>query len=191
MMAWMFLRENEEGSRIAPHLGVGQTMLDLGAGTGFMARWLQRRAGVRPTLADVVSYENRERSLPFIEQDDPFRVPVEGGSFDVVLLMFVFHHIGRYEDQERLLDEAIRVARHRVIVTEDTPASRMDRFFNVCWDWLLNIRHGVPTPFTFRSVDGWTGLFKERDLSIAHVETYRPVWPTLGTYHHTLFVLDR
>jgi SAM-dependent methyltransferase len=187
----MFLRENEEGHRIAPHLEAGQTMLDLGAGTGFMARWLQRRTGVVPTLCDLVDYHNRDRSLPFIHQTDPGRVPVEDGSFDVVLIMFVFHHIERWEDQERLLDEAIRVTRRRIVIAEDTPTSRIDRAFNVAWDWLLNWRHGVPTPFTFRSPDGWVELFKARDLSIAHAETYRPLWPTLGTYRHTLFVLDR
>lgn len=187
----MFLRENEEGCRIAPHLTPDETMLDLGAGTGFMSRWLRDRTGVVPTLTDVVDYKNRDGSLPFIRLDDPFRVPVGDGAFDVVLLMFVFHHIRRYEDQERLLDEAIRVARRRVIVAEDTPTSRIDRAFNVFWDWILNVRHGVPTPFTFRDVDQWTDLFKYRDLSIAHVETYRPTWPTLKTYHHTLFVLDR
>ena len=187
----MFLRENEEGDRIAPHLKAGQTMLDLGAGTGFMSRWLQRKTGVRPTLADVVDYGNRERNMPFIKQDDPFRVAAEDGSFDVVLLMFVFHHIGRFEDQERLLDEAIRVARRRLVVAEDTPTSRVDRAFNVAWDWLLNVRHGVPTPFTFRGVEEWEELFEARDLSIAHTETYRPMWPTLKTYHHSLFVLDK
>ena len=186
----MFLRENEEGRRIAPHLEAGQTMLDLGAGTGFMARWLQAKTGVRPALCDLVDYSNRDRSLPFIHQTDPGHVPVEDGSFDVVLMMFVFHHIARWEDQERLLDEAMRIARHRIVIAEDTPTSRLDRVCNVFWDRVLNLRHGVPTPFTFRSVDGWIELFKARSLSIAHVEIYRPWWPTLGTYHHCLFVLD-
>ena len=40
-----------------------------------------------------------------------------------------------------------------VIVTEDTPASRAEWIVNAAWDWILNLRHGVPTPFTFRSVD--------------------------------------
>lgn len=187
----MFLRENEEGQRIAPHLGAGQTLLDLGAGTGFMARWLQAKTGVEPTLCDLVDYSNRDRRLPFIHQTDPGRVPVEDGSFDVVLLMFVFHHMARWEDQERLLDEAVRIARHRIVIAEDTPTSKIDRVANVCWDWVLNLRHGVPTPFTFRSAEEWTELFKARSLSIAHTELYRPRWPTLGMYHHGVFVLDR
>jgi ubiquinone/menaquinone biosynthesis C-methylase UbiE len=187
----MFLRENEEGRRIAPHLAMGQTMLDLGAGTGFMARWLRDRAGVTPTLCDLVDYGNRDPSLPFIHQEDPAHVPVDDEAFDVVLLMFVLHHIDRLEEQEALLDEAVRVARRRVVIAEDTPTSRVDRAFNVAWDWLLNLRHGVPTPFTFRAAEEWLELFRDRDLSIAYTETYRPIWPTLGTYHHSVFVLDR
>jgi hypothetical protein len=108
-----------------------------------------------------------------------------------VLLMFVLHHVAGAEDQERVLDEAVRIARRRVAIVEDTPTSSFDRAFNVAWDWLLNVRHGVPTPFSFRTVEAWLESFKERNLSIAHVETYRPLWPTLGTYHHTVFVLDR
>jgi ubiquinone/menaquinone biosynthesis C-methylase UbiE len=118
-------------------------------------------------------------------------VPVPDASFDVVMLLFVLHHVDRKEDQERLLDEALRVARTRLIVLEDTPRTRLDLTFNRGWDWFLNRRHRVPTPFAFRGVDDWTRAFKERDLSIVHVDTYRPKWPTLMTYPHSLFVLDR
>jgi SAM-dependent methyltransferase len=187
----MFLRENEVGSRIAPWLSRGETMLDLGAGTGFISRWLLDRTGVRPTLTDVVDYGNRARSLPFVVQEDPLRVPVEDGSFDVVMMLFVFHHMERYEDQDRLLDEAVRIARRRLVVMEDTPVTRADLAWNKAWDRLLNWRHGVPTPFTFRSPGAWLDAFKDHDLSIAHAETFRPLIPSLKTYPHSLFVLDR
>jgi SAM-dependent methyltransferase len=187
----MFLRENEIGSKVAPWLEPGQSVLDLGAGTGYISRWLRDRVGVRPTLTDVVSYRNRERSLPFLDLENPLTVPVRDRSFDAVMMLFVFHHIERFEDQERLLDEAIRITRCRLIVLEDTPTSRVDRASNVAWDWLLNRRHRVPCPFTFRDVHGWTTLFKDRDLSIVHNETYRAMWPTLGMYHHSAFILDR
>jgi hypothetical protein len=62
--------------------------------------------------------------------------------------------------------------------------------FNSVWDKALNLRHGVPTPLTFRSIDEWTAEFMEHGLRIVGVESYRPFWPTLGTYHHTMFALE-
>jgi ubiquinone/menaquinone biosynthesis C-methylase UbiE len=146
---------------------------------------------VKPTLTDVVPYRNRERGLPFITLDDPFSVPVEDGSFDVVMLLFVFHHVDRFEDQERLFDEAVRIARRRIVIMEDTPETKADLAFNKAWDWFLNRRHRVPCPFTFRRAHEWLDVFKGHDLELVHAETYRPLWPTLKTYPHTVFVLDR
>jgi len=108
----------------------------------------------------------------------------------VVLLLFALHH-NPFEAQGKVLAEAVRLADRRVVVMEDTPTNRVDRAFNVLWDKVLNLRHGVPTPFAFRDADEWVGLFEEHGLQVRHVETYRPKWPTLGTYHHSLFVLDR
>jgi ubiquinone/menaquinone biosynthesis C-methylase UbiE len=186
----MILRENEVGRRLAPHLRPGQRVLDFGAGTGLVSRWLAAHSGIRPVLADMVDYANRRREFPFLKMDDPFHVPAEDGRFDVVLLLFALHH-NPYEAQGKMLAEASRLARSRVIVMEDTPLSAVDHTFNVFWDRLLNLRHGVPTPCTFRGVGEWRSMFMEQGLEAVHVETYRPKWPTLMTYHHTLFVLDR
>ena len=67
----------------------------------------------------------------------------------------------------------------------------VDHAFNVFWDRVLNLRHRVPTPLAFRSVEEWVPIFLENGLETTYTETYRPKWPTLMTYHHTLFVLDR
>lgn len=187
----MFLRENEIGGRLAPHLEPGWEVLDLGAGTGRIARWLADRVGIRPTLADVTPFGNRTHDFPFVAMDDPYRVPLPDGSMDAVLLLFVFHHIEEWGNQERLLAEAARVARRRLIVIEDTPRSSVDRAFNVAWDWALNLRHDIPKPFTFRTAEGWRRAFARAGLRVAHAETYRARWPTLMMYHHTLFALDR
>jgi ubiquinone/menaquinone biosynthesis C-methylase UbiE len=185
----LFLRENEVGHRIAPHLRPGWTMLDLGAGTGRLARWLAQRSRVVPTLADLVPYGNRRPEFPFIQMDDPCHVPAPDRSFDVVLLLFALHHNPR-ELQGSIVAEAARVAGRRVVIAEDTALNRGERMANVAWDKVLNLRHGVPTPFSFRSRTQWLDVFASQRLSLVHVETYRPLWPTLGTYHHTLFVLD-
>lgn len=186
----MFLRENEIGGKIAPWVEPGTTLLDVGSGTGRIARWLERRRGVLPTLADVTTFANRVGGLPFVEMKDPRAIPLPPRSHETVMMLFVLHHIPRWSDQELLIREAARVASRRVIVIEDTPLGRIDRAFNVFWDWLLNLRHGVPKPFTFRDVAGWEPVFAAAGLGSVHTETYRARWPTLGTYHHTLFVLD-
>lgn len=186
----MFLRENEIGGKLAPHLAPGMDVLDVGAGTGRISRWLAARVGIRPTLADVIEFDNRTMDVPYVRLEDPLRLPFPDRSFDALLLLFVLHHVPRWTDQERLVAEVARVAGRRILVMEDTPISRLDRAFNVAWDWALNLRHGVPTPFTFRSVEGWRGVFGRAGLAIRHADTYRARWPTLMTYHHTLFVLE-
>jgi Methyltransferase domain len=137
-----------------------------------------------------VEYRNRRREFPFLRMQDPFHVPADDRSFDSVLLLFVLHH-NELEAQGKVLSEAVRLARRRIVVLEDTPRGGIERAFNVFWDRVLNVRHGVPTPFAFRSGDDWMGVFMEHGLSAVHVESYRPIWPTAGTYHHTLFVLER
>ena len=186
----MSLRDREIGGKVAPHLQAGWEVLDLGSGTGRLASWLRDRAGIRPTLADVVEFGNRVGGLPYFRLEHPLSTPFEDGSFDAVLLLFVLHHVPRWEDQEALLREAARISRRRVILIEDTPMSRADRLLNTTWDWALNLRHGVPRPYSFRTVEGWRQVFGRIGLVERVSETYRPLWPTLGTYHHTLFVLD-
>ena len=186
----MFLRDNEVGRRVAPHLRAGQRVLDFGAGTGLISAWLARRADIEPTLADTVEYSNRRRDLPFVRMVDPYHLDMRDGAFDVVLLLFALHH-NPYSAQGKVVAEAARLAGSRVIVMEDTPGSRVDRAFNVAWDKVLNLRHGVPTPFSFRTVEEWSAMFEEHGLEVRHVETYRARWPTLMTYRHAMFVLDR
>lgn len=187
----MFLRENEIGGKLAPHLAPGMTVLDVGSGTGRLSRWLAARTGIRPTLADVVDFDNRVLDFPYVLLEDPLTLPFPDEAFDAVIMLFVLHHIEEWDDQERLVREAARVGSRRLLVIEDTPTSRVDRAINVAWDWLLNLRHGVPRPFTFRTVRGWAEVFGRCGLRVRHTETYRARWPTLMTYHHTLFVLER
>jgi ubiquinone/menaquinone biosynthesis C-methylase UbiE len=187
----VLLRENEIGRKLAPHLSPGTEVLDLGSGTGLISRWLAERVGIRPTLADVTDFDNRVLDFPYLRMTHPFSVPVEDRSFDVVMMLFVLHHVERWDDQERLVTEARRIARRQVLILEDTPTSRLDRIMNVGWDWLLNLRHGIPKPFTFRTEEGWSRVFRRLGLRVRAADTYRAKWPTLMTYHHTLFILDR
>jgi hypothetical protein len=123
--------------------------------------------------------------------EDPYRVPVADQSFDVVMLLFVLHHVADREGQRRLFGECSRIARRAILVMEDTPEGRLERAVNTAWDYVLNFYLGVATPFTFRTTQEWKAEFERDGFVASSVERYRPVWPTLKTYHHTLFVLSR
>ncbi|HEX6263227.1 MAG TPA: methionine biosynthesis protein MetW, partial [Actinomycetota bacterium] len=60
----MFLRENEIGRRIAPWVEPGMRLLDVGSGTGRIARWLTRERRVLPTTSDLHEFDNRVGDLP-------------------------------------------------------------------------------------------------------------------------------
>src|SRR5918996_3674056 len=114
MLVPVFLRENEIGRRVAPWLSAGMEVLDLGSGTGQISRWLARRIGIRPTMADVVEFGNRVGGFPYVRLTDPLVVPTEDGAFDAVMMLFVLHHVRRWADQERLVAGGARGGRSRL-----------------------------------------------------------------------------
>ena len=185
------LRGTFLGGLIGKHLVAGESLLDVGGGTGFFARWLQENADVKATLSDIVDYDaSRDKSLPFIHQLDPRRIPSKDAAYDNVLVMFVLHHIDTAELQLNLVREAMRVARKRVIIVEDTPRSWWDWGMNKLFDWVLNVRHGIPTPFTFRSSVDWCSAFAAEHFVIDEVHAFRSVWPSFGIYRQSMIVLD-
>ena len=109
-------RGRSKARRVAARLPPGATsVLDLGAGEGYVGEAIQRRAGVRVTLADVIPL--RRVRLPAVRYDGR-RLPFAAGAFDAVVLYFVLHHSDR---PRRVLAEALRVCRARggrVIVVE-------------------------------------------------------------------------
>lgn len=185
----MLFRDDSLARRLARWTLPGQSLLDVGSGNGELAAALTRVSGVRSTLCDVRRFGST--SQPFIVQSDPLGVPVESASFDIVSLCFVLHHVAEPASQEALLRDALRVARSRVLLLEDTPVGTLERATNVVWDWVLNAPRGVPTPFTFRSAEQWSALLTSLGFRVVVVETFRGAWPTLWMYRHSLLVADR
>jgi ubiquinone/menaquinone biosynthesis C-methylase UbiE len=185
----VLFRDNLIARRLAGWMRPDQSLLDVGSGNGELAAAVTRLSGVKPTLCDVRRFGKVD--MPFLVQADPLSIPAESQSFDVVTLCFVLHHIADPKSQETLLHDALRVARERVILLEDTPVGSFERAANVAWDWVLNAPRGVPTPFTFRSAEAWRTVLSTSGFKVTEVETFRGAWPTLWMYRHSLLVADR
>ena len=165
---------------VAPWI-VGSRVLDLGAGEGFVLAALGTG-----TAVDVGLF--RRAAVPYVVYDGS-ALPFADGTFDTTLLLLTLHHCDK---PESVLDEAVRVTRHRLILTESVYRNRLDHFWLHTLDARFNrLRHAgrMAPPQAFRTSAEWEVLFASRNL--------RPVaarW--LGSrlerllHHPRLYVLD-
>ena len=95
----------------------------VGAASGEITRFIARKYGMRATALDVAapennsfaSYKQRADAWP-IKVFDGAALPVESGSYDVVLFVYSLHHAAT--NAPALLREAARVAASTIIVVE-------------------------------------------------------------------------
>ncbi len=184
---------------IAPHL-IGQTLLDVGAGTGHTAVLLRTKHKMNVSMLDVAPHRgalgqmfvgqpiaahlSAQHKIPRVRYDGK-NLPFKDNSFDVVLIAFVLHHC---ENPELVLREAARVAKGRVVVLEDVngerKSSRFDRFLDALFNLELFHPHGE------RTRSQWLELFDLCGLDVK--EEKRWTWKIAGLkVGQTLWVLEK
>ena len=166
---------------VAPWI-VGKRVLDLGAGEGFVTTALGRGVAV-----DVGPF--RRAPTPYVVYDGR-RLPFDDGSFDTTMLLLVLHHCA---DPAAVLDEALRVTRQRLIVTESVHRHRLDLALLHLLDARFNRwRHDgrMPAPVAFRTSGEWEALFVARGLRLVTARWLGSRWERL-VHHPRLYVLDR
>ena len=126
--------------------------------------------------------------MPYVIYDG-FRLTFRDAAFDTTLLLLTLHHC---EAPETVLDEAIRVTRRRLIVTESVYRTPMERFWLELLDGRVNrFRHeGAMRPAAHvRPPHEWRRLFEARDLSIVATRWLGSAIERL-VHHPLLWVLD-
>ncbi len=149
------------------------TVLDVGCGDGLIDRLIGER---RPdlTISGVDVMVRPATHIP-VEPFDGQTLPLGDGSLDVVMLVDVLHHA---DDPERLLGEALRVARAAVVVKDHTLdgvlAGPTLRFM----DWVDNAPHGVALPYNYWPERRWREAFArlgvEPTVWIGRLNLYPP-----------------
>src|SRR5919109_1660963 len=145
---------------IAPVL-VGQRLLDLGAGEGYVTAALQRRANIWACAVDIGPYHRMP--VPYLIYGGT-RLPFDDATFDNTLISLALHHCA---DPEAVLDEALRVTASRLIILESAYRNRCERFCLERLDgWLNRYRHGgdMQSALAFKRADEWQRIFAARAL---------------------------
>ncbi|MFV0495515.1 class I SAM-dependent methyltransferase [Mycobacterium sp.] len=116
-------RTRERARGLGGYVGKGESVLDVGCGTGRFSAYLREMYGVAPTGIDVLDSRLAEvADIDFEELDfeefDGTSIPFPDNSFDHVVVNEVLHHS---RDPVRLIAECARVGRRHVMVFAAVP----------------------------------------------------------------------
>ncbi len=163
---------------------MGSRILDVGSGPGVVAYQISKDYQANVQCVDI---KNRHRTeLPFQVYDGQ-HLPYKNGEFDIVLLIFTLHHC---QNPNKVLSEAKRVCRWRIIVFEDRYKTHFQLVFLMIMDFLLNFLSGTSTPFKFKTVKDWLKTFQKQGLSIRDINETIPRLNFLDLAQHVRFVIE-
>ena len=152
-------------------LPAGESLLDIGCGAGTLGAAL---AGAHDIEVRGLETNVREGCAIPVEPYDGQTIPYDDDTLDNVLLADVLHH---EKDPGRLLREARRVARKRVIVKDHKTGSLLAWPRIAFLDWGANAGYGVPCLFRYPSLEGWREIFGQCGLSILEERTSLNLYP--------------
>jgi len=147
-------------SLLGSYLEGGETLLDVGCGAGTLGSALAKAHGVE--VSGIETNVREGCAIP-VEPYDGATLPKEDNSVDTVLIADVLHH---EEEPGRLLCEAARIARKRVIVKDHKVGALLAWPRISLIDWAANSGYGVRCLFRYPSTEGWHALFEECGLRV-------------------------
>jgi SAM-dependent methyltransferase len=161
--------------RLASLLPQGARVLDVGAGDGFLGFEVQR---TRPdvALSGIDVLVRGDTKIP-VTAFDGSTIPFPSKSFDVVMFVDVLHHT---LDPLVLLREAVRVARHSIVIKDHRLDGVLAGSTLAFMDWIGNARHGVSLPNNYWPERRWRDTFAELGLGIGAWHTDLGLYPGLA-----------
>src|SRR3989344_2958992 len=155
-------------------------ILDVGCGTGIVAKILKDNFQTKITGADIKKYLIYD--LPFITIKSN-KIPVKDESFDTAMLNDVLHHINK-EYQANAIKEAMRVSK-KVFIFEFEPT-----IIGKVADVILNKFHygDLNAPLSVRSTEEWQKMFKDMGFKSKSVKLNRTFW---YPFSHIAFMLTK
>ena len=162
-------------------------VLDVGAWTCYLGQLLRDRKRCEMLGVDVI--DARKADIPF-QQFDGKTLPVQTGSFDVILLLYVLHHAA---DDISLLHESSRALRDqgRLIVAEDSVDGLWNTILTLGFHVWLRLITKMTRDGVFRKTDQWHSHFRKagfcvrETIPLGHHVGGR-LWPK-----NVLFVLEK
>ncbi len=166
-------------NEILPLLKKGETVLDLGSGTGHTARALIKK-GFEVSCVDYNDMNIFEETKPILY--DGVNLPFKKNSFDTALLITVLHHT---PDPIGIVKETSRVAK-KIIIMEDTYNNFFQKWAVFVMDSIGNMEF-FGHPHTNKTDTQWQKEFKKLGLKIKLTKK-RKYW---GIFESVTYLLEK
>jgi SAM-dependent methyltransferase len=88
-------------------------------------------------------------------------LPLKNEAVDTVVIVDVLHHV---EDPAAILAEAVRVARHHVVMKDHLREGLFAQSTLRFMDWVGNARYGVALPYNYLNRSEWRTIFQRVGL---------------------------
>lgn len=165
-------RFNVLSNHVAKLIPKQSSVLDIGCGSGEIDQLiLQQRSDITIDGVDVLV---REDTAIQVTAFDGNTLPYEDNSYDVAIFVDVLHHT---DNIERLLGEAVRVARKCVIIKDHTRHGFLSGMRLNFMDRVGNRRFGVSLPYNYYTKSEWLQAFEEVGMGIDIWETKLHLYP--------------
>lgn len=161
-----------------------EKILDIGAGPGWIGKEIQKRKKTKVLLLDIIDFNQTDLKLVLYDGQN---MPFQENSFDTSLLIFTLHHC---KDPLRVLKEAKRVTKRKIIIAEDVPTHFLNKILLYFWDVVFSLLSLVKPPgesiyFNFKDASGWKKIFDGLGLKLVFQKNFS----SFKIISHTLFVL--
>ena len=169
--------------RITPFISKSDHVLDVGCGTGSIAKVIKKEKSPKMTLVDI-QYNPICDEHPVIIYDGK-NLPFIDNQFSVSLLTAVLHHCPH---PLKVLDETIRVTRDRIIIMEDVFTDLPGRVITFIGDCVLNWE--IHSPFNNKTTKVWLKIFEKKNLKLVHLEEFKLICAGFP-FKLAIFVLEK
>ncbi len=168
------LRARRVAGHILPFIPEGARVLDVGAGSGLIAEEIKRQKNATVSLLDVIDWNISMLPMALFNGR---RIPFKDKEFDIVTLIDVVHHS---EDENILMQEALRVAK-RVVLVEEAHGTGLVNVLATISDNLQYLLYGMPVGIHHRDNMQWLEFCKSHCPDARQVRQY---------FQHGVFVLE-
>ena len=169
-----------------PFIKRGSKILDIGCGSGIVAKALSNF--FQSSVLGVDIQDKRVVNIPF-QIIDGENLPFKENGFNVCFISYVLHHS---ENPERLLKEAKRVSKERIIIFEDLPENPLSKIFCSIHEITFNpFFHRKNPGANFKKAEGWEEIFAKLSLKIIFKKRIFPLLGWTDPVKRALFVLEK